>query len=261
MSKSAHKKLAREITEGITSGEHPIGSLLPTEHQLCVKHGLSRYAVRKALDELQDLGLISRRKNVGSRVQAVRPAIPFTQSIATVDELTQFGATHERVVRSIEWLVADLDLAREIGCMGGTKWIRLSSLRMDAPPKLHPICWTDVYVDAAFSEIGKLARESPNKLISSLIEARYSRPIVRIQQDIAAILTPAAVAAELQTEVGTPALKIKRRYFDASGELIEVSTSIHPANRFVFSMEISRTKNQANSESERRVSLSRIATR
>jgi GntR family transcriptional regulator len=47
--------------------------------------------VRKALDELQDLGLISRRKNVGRRVEAQRPKPGFSQSIATVDELAQFA--------------------------------------------------------------------------------------------------------------------------------------------------------------------------
>jgi DNA-binding GntR family transcriptional regulator len=42
--------------------------------------------VRKALDESQELGLISRRRNVGTRVAAARPKPGFTQSIAMVDE-------------------------------------------------------------------------------------------------------------------------------------------------------------------------------
>ena len=33
-------------------------------------------------------------------VEALRPATGFTQSIATVDELAQFGARHVRVIRS-----------------------------------------------------------------------------------------------------------------------------------------------------------------
>lgn len=242
MSKSTHKELAREIAEGIAAGHHPVGSLLPTEFALCERYGLSRYAVRKALDELQELGLISRRKNVGTRVEALRPATGFTQSIATVDELAQFGATHVRVIRSTEQVVADLALAKEIGCTGGTRWLRISSLRMDAPPKQRPICWTDVYVDAAFKDIGKLVRKSPETLISSLIETRYGRAIARIRQEIDAILMPESLAGDLQAETNSPALKITRRYFDASGELLEISTSIHPANRFTFAMEMSRTK-------------------
>ncbi len=242
MTKTTHTELARELSEAIAAGKHPVGSLLPTEFELCEAHGLSRYAVRKALDELQELGLISRRKNVGTRVEAVRPAAGFTQSIATVEELAQFGAKHVRVIRSTEQVVADLALAHEIGCEGGTRWLRISSLRMDAPPKARPICWTDVYVDSSFKDIGKLVRKSPETLISSLIEARYGRTISRIRQEIEAILMPAQLSDELQAEAGSPALKVTRRYFDAMGELLEISTSIHPANRFTFSMEMNRSK-------------------
>lgn len=242
MRKTSQAELARDLAEGIASGRFPVGSLLPTEFDLCEQYGLSRYGVRKALDELQDLGLISRRKNVGTRVEAVRPASGFTQSIATVDELAQFGAKHVRVIRSIEQVVADLALAKELGCEGGTRWLRISSLRMDGGDRRRPICWTDVYVDPAYADLGEMVRESPDMLISSLIEVRYGRAIARIRQEIEAISLPAELAEELQAEAGSPALKITRRYLDSADEVFEISRSIHPANRFTFSMEMSRSK-------------------
>lgn len=242
MTKTTHADLAQELAQAIAAGTYPVGALLPTEFELCEAHGLSRYAVRKALDELQELGLISRRKNVGTRVEAARPAAGFTQSIATVDELAQFGARHVRAVKSTEMVVADLHLARELDCPGGTRWLRISSLRMDDTPKARPICWTDVYVDAEFSDIGKLVRKSPQTLISSLIEARYGRAIARIRQEVEAIALPAHLAGELQADAGSPALRITRRYFDAAGRLLEISRTLHPANRFTFSMEMSRSR-------------------
>lgn len=242
MTSTAHTELTRELSEGIVSGRYPVGSLLPTEFELCEQHGLSRYAVRKALDDLQELGLISRRKNVGTRVEAQRPASGFTQSIATVDDLAQFGARHVRVIRSTEPVVADLLLAKELGCAGGSRWLRISSLRMDDTAQARPICWTDVYVDSAYAAIGRLVRKSPETLISSLIEARYGRSIARIRQEIEAISVPPQLAGELQVEAGSPALKITRRYFDAANEVFEISRSVHPANRFTFSMEMSRSR-------------------
>ena len=113
MTKSTYSDLARELAEGIACGRLGVGSLLPTEFELCEQHGLSRYAVRKALDELQEMGLISRRKNVGTRVEAARPAAGFSQSIATVEELAQFGARTVRVIQSTQAVVADL--ARHLG--------------------------------------------------------------------------------------------------------------------------------------------------
>lgn len=234
--------LAHDLAEGIASGRFPVGTLLPTEFELCDRYGASRYAVRKALDELQELGLISRRKNVGTRVEAARPRPGFTQSIATVDELAQFGAEHVRVVRDVQEVVADLGLAKELGCAGGTRWLRVSSLRMDGGRKPRPICWTDVYVDAAYAEVGALVRESPGTLISSLIEERYGRAIARIRQEIHALCLPKHLAGELHAETGSAALKVLRRYLDSADEVFEISVSIHPADRFIFAMEMTRSR-------------------
>lgn len=245
---TSHADLARVLAEGITSGRFAVGSLLPTEFELCEQHGASRYTVRKALEALQEMGLISRRKNVGTRVEAARPAAGFTQSVATVDQLAQFGAAHVRTVRSVEELVADLELAREIGCAGGTRWLRISSLRMDGGRKgrpMRPIGWTDVYVDAAYREVAALVRESPELLVSTLIESHFGRRIARIRQDIQATSLSKALAAELHAEPGSPALKIVRHYLDAAGEAFEISVSIHPADRFTFSMELARGKEPA----------------
>lgn len=242
---TSHTDLARTLSEAIASGQYPVGSLLPTEFELCDKHGMSRYSVRRALDEIQALGLVSRRKNVGTRVEASHPITRFSQSIATVDELMQFGATHVRAIRSIKQVVADLTLARELGCEIGTGWLRISSLRMKERPKACAICWTDVYVNAAFKDIAKLVRKSPDILISSLIEEHYGRAISRIRQQVDAMLMPAELVNDLQVEVGSPALKVTRHYLDAADEVLEMSISIHPASRFTFSMEMTRSSDKS----------------
>lgn len=242
MSKTAKAQLTRLLAEQISSGQYAVGDLLPTEFELCEQHRISRYAVRKALDDLQDMGLISRRKNVGTRVEASKSTAGFTQSIATLDELAQFGAKHVRIVRSTAAVVADLALAKTLGCAGGTRWQRISSLRMDPTDANRPVCWTDVYVDMAHAEVAHDVRQHPDALISTLIESRYGRTIARIRQEVSAVTLSEDLAEQLQAEVGAPALRITRRYFDALGEVFEISCSTHPADRFSFSMELSRSK-------------------
>lgn len=242
MSKATHAELTRDLEEGITTGRFPVGSLLPTEFELCTRYGASRYTVRLALQELQDHGLISRRKNVGTRVETSRPATGFTQSIATVDELAQFGATHVRVVQDVAAIVADLALAKVMGSAGGTRWLRISSLRMGGGKKRRPVCWTDVYVDPAYTELGDLVRESPETLISSLIETHYGRRIARIRQDIRAVILTPKLAELLNAEPGSAGLQIVRRYLDAGNEAFEVSVTTHPADRFTFTMQMERSR-------------------
>ena len=242
MSRSTSVEVTRDLEEGIASGRFPVGSLLPTEFELCDRYDASRYTVRMALKELQDLGLISRRKNVGTRVESMRPAGGFTQSIATVDELAQFGAKHVRMVESVSEVVVDLDLAKEMGCDGGSRWLRISSLRMDGGKKRRPICWTDVYIDPSYSDIADLVRASPETLISSLIETRYGRRIARIRQDVRAVSLTHSLADLLRAKTGSPALQIVRRYLDASDEAFEISVTTHPADRFTFSMQMDRSR-------------------
>ncbi len=242
MANAKHAKLTRDLAEGITNGKYPVGTLLPTEFELCDRYDASRYTVRLALQELQDLGLISRRKNVGTRVEAMRPAAGFTQSIATVDELAHFGAKHVRAVHSIDSVVADLVLAKEMGCAGGTRWLRISSLRMDGGRKRRPICWTDVYLDPSYSDITDLVRESPETLISSLIESRYGTRIARIRQDVRAVSLSPSLAELLKAEAESPALQLVRHYLDASNEAFEISVTTHPADRFTFSMQMERSR-------------------
>lgn len=240
--KPHYRDIARHLTEGITSGHFAVGSLLPTELELVEHYRTSRHTVRAALAELQQLGLVSRRKNVGTRVEAAKPRNDFRPSLASVDDLVQFGAEHLRKVQSIAEVAVSGSVAADLGCADGTRWLRISSLRLVGNGDSAPIGWTDVYVDPAYAEIGELVRTSPDALISSLIESRYDRRIAEIHQDVRAdTVRDAAMAKALALEVGAAALKIVRRYIDAAGAAFEVSVSVHPADRFSVSMRLQRS--------------------
>lgn len=239
--KANFANIARHLTDAITSGHFGVGALLPTELELCKHYGTSRHTVRAALAELQQLGLVSRRRNVGTRVISAKPRAGFRPSLASVDDLVQFGEEHLRVVQSIAPETVRGDLAKELGCGDGTSWLRISTMRMVGDQNAMPIGWTDVYIDPTYAEIGELVAASPDTLISSLIEERYDRHIAEIQQDVRAFtISDGEMARKLQVEAGAPALKIVRRYLDADGELFEASVSVHPADRFSVSMRLRR---------------------
>ena len=124
----------------------------------------------------------------------------------------------------------------------GPRWLRISSLRMDGDKRKRPVGWTDVYVDASYTDVAEAVRKAPDTLISSLIEARHGRRIARIRQDIDATAVPKALAEPLKVEPGSAALKVIRRYLDAADEAFEISVSVHPAGRFTVSMDLSRSR-------------------
>jgi len=239
--KSNFVDLAQHLTEGITSGRFPVGTLLPTEMQLCNHYATSRHTVRAALHELQQLGLVSRKKNVGTRVESTRPTNEFRPSLASVDDLVQFGCTHVRKTQEVVSETIDGDLVNDLRCKADSTWLRISSLRMDSANDRLPVGWTDVYIEPAYAEIGEIVRHSPGILISTLIETRYGRRIEQIQQEIRAVTISEPMAHALQVAAGTTALKIIRWYSDAAGDVFEISVSIHPAERFSVSMLLKRS--------------------
>lgn len=239
--KSNFVDIAQHLTEGITSGRFPVGSLLPTEMELCDYYSTSRHTVRAALHELQQLGLVSRKRNVGTRVESARPTNEFRPSLASLDDLIQFGSTHVRKLQEVGSQKAKGDLADDLRCKAGTHWIRISSLRMDGVNDRLPVGWTDVYIKPEYTEIAEIVRSSPGVLISTLIEARYGRRIEQVEQQIRAVTIDESMARALKVTAGTTALKIIRWYSDAAGEVFEVSISIHPADRFAVSVLLKRS--------------------
>lgn len=235
--------IANHLTEAITTGHFEVGSLLPTELELCEHYGTSRHTIRAALAALQERGLVSRKKNVGTRVIAAKPSNPFRPTLASVDDLVQFGTEHLRQVQQIDNAVAAGALALDLDCADGAQWLRISSLRLEGDSKAPPIGWTDVYVDPQYEGIGELVRAKPDTLVSTLIEQHYGRQIAEIRQDIRAVqIDDATLARSLKVPLGAPALKIVRRYLDPDGVLFEASITTHPAERFWVSMRMQRMK-------------------
>jgi GntR family transcriptional regulator len=233
-------KIAQELTEGIAAHRYPVGSVLPGELELCEIYNTSRHTVRAALNELQQLGLVSRKKNAGTRVESETPKNDFRSSLGSLEDLVQFGTTNVRVVQSVGQIVVKGELAKTLGSVSGTPWLRISSLRVDSQTE-EPVGWTDVYIDPQYEDIVETARESPDVLISTLLERRYGRRVAEIRQVVRAILIAEPLASELKVQPGDAGLEIVRQYFDAAGSICEASVTVHPANRFAVAMRLQRS--------------------
>ena len=227
-----HAIIARDLRAAIAAGSIPVGTVLPTEMELCARYGVSRHTVRIAIADLAEAGLVVPRKRLGTVVRAAQPVRSYRQTVASVDDLVRYGADHVRSVRETGTVKADAALARDLGCAPGTRWFRVSSLRYDNNAGELPLGLTDVYVDPVHADVGNLARQSPNRLISSLVAERTGQRIARIKQHVTAVLINAWLSSLLAAEAGTPALRIVRHYLDDSGQLFVGSVSVHPADRF-----------------------------
>lgn len=236
--------VARILAEAIAGGRHPIGSVLPNEFELAEQFDVSRSTVRAAMRELQTSGLVSRKRNAGTRVEAVLPqrsAGGFTQALGSIEAVQRFGVETERHIQRVAEVVADNALARELGCRPGRRWLSISFLRMipgDATKR--PICWTDVYIDGTFAKEVRSRMPGHHEIFGTLVEKISGRRFGEIRQDICAVGVPELIAEPLKAAAGAHALSIRRQYLFSSNEMAEVSLSIHPADRYRYSTRLTR---------------------
>lgn len=236
--------VARLLTEAIAGGRYPIGSVLPNEFELAEQFAVSRSTVRAAMRELQASGLVSRKRNAGTRVEALTPersAGGFTQALESIEAVQRFGVETERHVQRVGEVVADDALARDLGCRPGRRWLRISSLRMiPGDATKTPICWTDVYIDDAFGREVRSRMTGHRDIFGTLVEKISGRRFSEIRQDIRAVGVSNDMAEPLKVAPGAHALAIRRQYLFSSNEIAEVSLSIHPADRYSYSTRLMR---------------------
>ncbi|HSV52967.1 MAG TPA: GntR family transcriptional regulator [Burkholderiaceae bacterium] len=234
-----YQQIAADLTQKISSGEFAVGSLLPTEYQLMGSYGASRNTVRSALSQIETMGLISRKRNRGSTVEAQPGSASYSQSLTTLDDLISFAKSAIRQVQDSAEVVLDIPLARELGCVPGSRWLRISMTRTKAGGQI-PLNWTDAYVDSHYKKMHVLAADHPDKLLSDLIESNYGRQIVKVEQTVTSCIISGTVLEKLKLTQNTHGLKIIRKYRDASKAVVLATRSIYPGDRYALTTTLVR---------------------
>lgn len=234
-----YQVVADALARDIANGRYPVGSTLPTEYELCDLFAISRFTVREALRRLRDASLVVSRPRAGTTVIARHPASPYSQSLASLDDLLQYAADTEMRVDDIHGIELDPATAAELSVSPGEKWLFAFGTRFRRDDDL-PICITRVYINAAFSRIGAALKDHAGA-IYRLIELRYKVSVARVEQRIQAVSLSSTDASKLKAEAHDPALRILRLYFDNQDRLLEASDSIHPGTRFSYGMELRRS--------------------
>jgi GntR family transcriptional regulator len=227
-----------EILQGeIKTGVFLLEQLLPTEQVLCQRFSASRFTVREALKRLIDNGMVSRRQGSGTRVIATQPNENFVQQIVTIDELLQYSSDTRLSVTNDETVTTDIALATMLQSSSGESWHKVESLRLHNDEQ--KICWTDIYVRPEFkSVVNYIGKDSTP--VFKLIEKHFDINSQEVNVQIQAGSMSKHHAQALSVEENTPMLIVIRRYRDGNGRIYEVSVSEHPAERFSYSINLTK---------------------
>lgn len=233
--------VAKDLIDSIGSGHYPVGSLLPTEIELCAIYQVSRHTVRAAIDQLQGHGMVSRRKRVGTRVEAASPRSGYSQAIESIEDLVHVAETHVRDIQEVRHFVADIALAKRLGMEPGGHYFCVSSIKVDNQERT-PLCWTDVYAEQRFAQVVPEAERFAGELIAELIGKRFAIHVDAVDQEVRPVQLSAELCTRLKAPHGCLGLNIIRQYRDEAGGLIAVSETTYPEDRFTLVMQMKRNR-------------------
>ncbi|GHC70338.1 transcriptional regulator [Pseudorhodoferax aquiterrae] len=238
-----YQRIAAELRRGIAEGRYPVGARLPTEIELCEQFGISRFTARAAIRLLSTAGLVTRRQRVGTVVIAEPGQARYRHDATSLPDLLQYAQDTELRIVYVGRIALSRSQAQDFGTEAGEEWVLAVGLRHDqpgaggarkAPP---PFCITRIFLNPMLKDIEARLRERQTA-VYALIEREYKLSIQRVEQEIQGVVLSADDAASLQSEPGAPALRIVRRYYSDSGDLVEVADNVHPSDRFSYRMEL-----------------------
>jgi len=231
-----YRAIYEELALGIRTGRFPVMSLLPTEHQLRDQYGVSRHTVREAIRMLAECGMVSRRRGIGTRVEADTPATRYTQQISQMSDLFQYIANATLQVCSLSMLKVSRPLAKVLGCKPGTDWLCLNAIKLLGGHDT-PVAFAAAYIHPDYSairpDIGKARLP-----LSQLIEERYNHQIHEVNQVFSATPIKGAAAKALNVAEGTAGLVITRRYYGQRDRLMLVTITTFPHKKMKYSMSL-----------------------
>ena len=230
--------IADDLINKITSNRISVGSRLPSEKELCSHYGVSRYTVREALRVIKEMGLVSIRRGSGTKVLSAKPKDAYVQSVNSLSELLRYPETRFSLKKSGMAMI-DRNLANTLNIKKEV-WFQISGIRRSNSSNT-PICWQDVYV---LPEYEDAARRVPfsHHAVHQIIELRHGSLIEEAQLNIFASQIDRPLARHLEVQEGSSAMTIIRLYHDNKGRLFEITRSIHPEGRFVYSLHMKHDK-------------------
>ena len=172
--KSVKDKIVETIIKGITDGDLPFGSVLPSESALCKQMGFSRVTIREAIKQLEVLGFL--RVGRGNATVVTRPDFKCIESIVESIEKTNHVSIEDlhqlRMMIEVEavGMVAEQD--------NGTLADRLDEIINEAEQRAAE---ESGYVELDFEFHREILEACPNKLLPMLM-APFSSYLRRSRQ-------------------------------------------------------------------------------
>lgn len=236
--------LTTALRRGIEEGRYAMGSVLPTEAELCEQFNVSRHTVREALRQLRNMGLVASRQGSGTVVTANNVTPHYIQSLDSFEDLIEFCRQAKGEVLNTDIRQIPDEIAQMCGLPFPSQrlWLYMQILRYWGKDNL-PTLLSNVFIDAKYSTIKD--HYDPAVPLSITLEQKFGVVPAIVEQEIQAIILDKKHSELLHTKSGIPALQSIRRCCTANGELLLVSVNIAPSERYTYLTRLRVTSQRA----------------
>ncbi|HXZ07556.1 MAG TPA: GntR family transcriptional regulator, partial [Paraburkholderia sp.] len=114
----------------ILDGTYPPGSRLPTEHELCESHGVSRITIRQALERLRQEGWVEKIHGQGTFVQRSRAVQNISALQSFSEAMTPLGHRVSNRVESVRVVDANSQLSSRLRLNAQARVTEIQRVRM-----------------------------------------------------------------------------------------------------------------------------------
>lgn len=225
-----YQQVCQKILKQVANGALQVGDKLPPEEQYAEELGISRSTLRLAFAELERVGVLERRKRVGTQIVADRPKPKFNMSTTGIYELLSLGRDTELTVTSTRTVRTD-DIPLLEGNISETgHWLEVSGTRSLAGES-RPFNVNQVYVPARYAGIEPLLGTKETSIFNA-IEKNFGVSVGRVNQTAKAIACSSVDAKIMGLADGAPVLQIVAQLYERDGGLMEVSIATFDPDRF-----------------------------
>mgnify|MGYP004492532753 CR=1 FL=1 len=235
-----YRQLKHRILQLIATGALDKATPLPTETQLCEALGLSRATVRRCFKDLVDEGYVRRRRGQGTYVNAGERSVGLGTlylRASTSGNLKRSGADVTSRFLGLRRTEATAVTARSLEVEEGEPLWEVNRLRLaDGRPVIHELAFCPVRALPRLEEADLLH----TSIYTRIAESTHALP-ERTEERIEAVILDRREARLLETDAGTPGVRVFTRALDITGKPLLASIGVARADR--FHLEVAYTSN------------------
>ncbi|HEX4269277.1 MAG TPA: GntR family transcriptional regulator [Steroidobacteraceae bacterium] len=219
-------RLYELLSAALQDGTIPPGSALPSEPQLCARHGISRTTVRHALDRLELEGRILRRRGSGTYARPQRAPLRLPVELHAPSEIPA-GQESRTTTTTLRFDTAPVphalrELAVEIGPMACVLERLLTA-------NGEPLSLTAAYLPEPVGR--RLQRPVRTRASLLMMLDRLETPAAAVRYSIGAVPADADAARKLRMPLGSALIRVRAVLTGDAGQLLAVSESLCRSDR------------------------------